>query len=365
MASILVIDDNYDMLEMLRIALASRGGYEVHLSANGEDGLALAKSEQPDLAIVDVMMPDINGYEVVRKLRADPSTEAMSIIILTARGQPVDEIAALEAGANLYMEKPVKPQTLLDEIKKLLSTSKKKIESGTFSVCSLRGGVGVTTLATNLALLFQQLTPSALIDFSTNSGHCASCLRIQAKRHWGKLLQKKAINDPVSAIGSLTMKHPSGLRLLAAPPVPLPIERLTEGHVKTILDVLNDKLRFVVVDMPPVLSSASIAILEQSAKVILVSGSDPLSIRSTRSTVEALKKYRDKFVLVLNNVVSGPQVSTKKAEKTFRMPVLAQIPYHENALTNKRKGTPAALSQPTSPFTSALQELIKTLLSPQ
>ncbi|OQY30248.1 MAG: hypothetical protein B6243_10665 [Anaerolineaceae bacterium 4572_5.2] len=94
MASILVIDDNYDMLEMLRIALSHRGGHRVSLCANGEDGLKLAKSERPDLAIVDVMMPDISGYEVVRQLRSEPKTEDMSIIILTARGQPVDKIAA-------------------------------------------------------------------------------------------------------------------------------------------------------------------------------------------------------------------------------------------------------------------------------
>lgn len=363
MASILVIDDNYDMLEMLRIALSHRGGHKVSLSANGEDGLKLAKSERPDLAIIDVMMPDISGYEVVRQLRAEPITKEMSIIILTARGQPVDKMAALEAGADLYMEKPVKPQDLLDEINGLLSAPKKQIESGLFPVCSLRGGVGATTLAANLALLFQQLKPSALIDFSTNSGHCASCLRLQTKRHWGMLLQAKAIENQVSAIGNLTMKHSSGLRLLAAPPIPLPVERLTEALVNSILDVIQEKLRFLVVDMPPALSSAGTVILEKSTKIILVSGSDPLSIQSTRSTLEALKKYHDKFVLLLNNFTSGHQVPIDKVEKTLRLPVTAQIPYHADALPNKLKGMPAVLGQPKSPFVSTLQQVVRTLLT--
>ncbi|RLD09673.1 MAG: hypothetical protein DRI56_03935 [Chloroflexota bacterium] len=363
MASILVIDDNYDMLEMLRIALSHRGGHRVSLCANGEDGLKLAKSERPDLAIVDVMMPDISGYEVVRQLRSEPQTEDMSIIILTARGQPVDKIAALDAGADLYMEKPVKPQDLLDEIEKLLSTPQKQIESGLFPVFSLRGGIGATTLAVNIALLFQQLNPSALIDFSTNSGHCASCLRLQPKRHWGMLLQTGITENQASTIGNLTMKHPSGLRLLAAPPLPLPADRLTGAHVNSILDVMQKKLRFLVVDMPPALSSASIAILEKSTKIILISSSDPLSIQSTRSTMESLKKYHDKFELLLNNITPGKQVSADKVEKTLRLPVTAQIPYHADALPNKLKGMPAVLSQPQSPFVSTLQQVIRTLLT--
>ena len=192
MASILVIDDNYDMLEMLRIALSHRGGHEVFLSTSGQEGLEMAKSELPDLAIVDVMMPEMDGYEVVRQLRAESSTKKMGIIILTARGQPVDKQAALESGADSFMVKPVKPQDLLDEIEKLLDIPQKG-SGGLFSIVSLRGGVGTTTLATNLALLLQRLDSTALLDFSPNSGHCASLLKLQPKRHWGELIKSKNV----------------------------------------------------------------------------------------------------------------------------------------------------------------------------
>lgn len=86
MASILIINDNYDTLEMMRVILGNQGGHAVSLSAGSLEGLKKAKSELPDLAIVDVMMPEMNGYDVVRELRSDPSTKDMRIIILTARG---------------------------------------------------------------------------------------------------------------------------------------------------------------------------------------------------------------------------------------------------------------------------------------
>ncbi|OQY30249.1 MAG: hypothetical protein B6243_10670 [Anaerolineaceae bacterium 4572_5.2] len=177
------------------------------------------------------------------------------------------------------------------------------------------------------------------------------------------LLQTGITENQASTIGNLTMKHPSGLRLLAAPPLPLPADRLTGAHVNSILDVMQKKLRFLVVDMPPALSSASIAILEKSTKIILISSSDPLSIQSTRSTMESLKKYHDKFELLLNNITPGKQVSADKVEKTLRLPVTAQIPYHADALPNKLKGMPAVLSQPQSPFVSTLQQVIRTLLT--
>ena len=157
MASILIIDDNEEILEMLQLAISKTTSHQVLLSTNGPDGLRKAHSEQPELAIVDVMMPKMNGYDVVRELRQDPKTADMAIIVLTARGQAVDKVAALEAGADRYMAKPVKIQDLVDEIERLLSEAPRIKGRGIYPVLSYRGGVGTTTLAVNFALLFQQL----------------------------------------------------------------------------------------------------------------------------------------------------------------------------------------------------------------
>ena len=98
-----------------------RSGHQTMLSADGPDGLAKALADPPDLAVIDVMMPDMTGYEVVRQLRANSATASLPIIILTARGQPVDRQAALDAGADMYMSKPVTMAELSERVEGLLA----------------------------------------------------------------------------------------------------------------------------------------------------------------------------------------------------------------------------------------------------
>ncbi len=362
MARILIIDDSYDMLEMLKVILGQEGEHQVSLSPNGKDGLAQALKEHPDLAIVDVMMPEMNGYEVVRHLRAEHSTANMGIIMLTARGQAVDKAAALEAGADQYMSKPVDARELLEMVDKIINVPQVQTESALYPVFSLRGGVGTTTMAVNLALLLQQLRNTALIDFSPNSGHCASYLGLRPQYHWGLLVRENAVENIDSSIGSLTLKHSSGLRLLAAPPTPIPVEQLTGGEAGLLLTVLQKYLRFIVVDMPPVLNSVSMLMLEKATKIILVSGSDSPGLQTTLRTLEVLPEYHDKVVLVLNNVTPGRQLPLAAVQRALHIPVTVQIPYHAQEVATKQAGAPAVLSQPKSPVVVNLQRVVRTLL---
>jgi len=282
----------------------------------------------------------------------------MGIIILTARGQAVDKAAALEAGASHYMSKPVNAQELLEAVNKILTVPPAQKGSVLYPVFSLRGGVGVTTLAVNLALLLQHLSATALIDFSPNSGHCASYLGLRPRQHWGQFIQK----DTDSTIGSLTMKHHSGLRLLAAPPIPIPTEQLAEATVELLLAVLQKYLHFVVVDMPPVLNSTSTLILEKATRVILVSGSDSPGLQTTLRTVQALQEYHHKLVLVLNHIAPGRQLPLSTVQRALHIPITAQIPYYAQEIATKQAGAPAVLSQPKSPVVSNLQQVVRTLL---
>ena len=104
--SILVIDDDPDTIEFLRIVFNVRGR-EVTGAPTGSEGLRLAHERPFDLILVDVMMPDIDGYEVCRRLRADPATATIPIVILTARSSLVDQTLGLEAGADRFLIKPV------------------------------------------------------------------------------------------------------------------------------------------------------------------------------------------------------------------------------------------------------------------
>jgi two-component system alkaline phosphatase synthesis response regulator PhoP len=118
MSRILIIDDEQDILDILEYNLVKEG-FEVQTSLNGTRGIELAKKYIPDLVILDVMMPEMDGIEVCETLRKIPELENLRICFLTARGEDYSQIAGLDAGADDYITKPIKPRVLVSRIKAL------------------------------------------------------------------------------------------------------------------------------------------------------------------------------------------------------------------------------------------------------
>ncbi len=116
---ILIVDDNPTNVDILRTRLAFHN-YDIITAADGEAGLALAGEKQPDLILLDIMMPKVDGIEVCRILRADPSLPFMPIIMVTAKADSKDIVAGLEAGADEYLTKPVDQAALVARVKSML-----------------------------------------------------------------------------------------------------------------------------------------------------------------------------------------------------------------------------------------------------
>ncbi len=119
MSSILIVDDEIDILEILKYNLVKEG-FSVEVATNGLDGIEIAKTFKPDLIILDVMMPQMDGIEVCEALRKLPGFESTLICFLTARGEDYSQIAGLDAGADDYISKPVKPRVLISRINAIL-----------------------------------------------------------------------------------------------------------------------------------------------------------------------------------------------------------------------------------------------------
>ena len=113
--NVLVVDDAADVRNLVAAHL-KRGGHKVLLAEDAPQALLIAAAEKPDLAIVDIMMPGMNGYELTQALREMPKTEEMPIIVLTARAGGADRAHALRVGADAYVQKPFELQRLTDEI---------------------------------------------------------------------------------------------------------------------------------------------------------------------------------------------------------------------------------------------------------
>jgi DNA-binding response OmpR family regulator len=118
--TILIIDDERDLVEMVRYNLAEKEGYDVISAGDGQTGLEIAQRHKVDLIVLDLMMPGIDGLEVCRRLRSDPRTGRIPIIMLTAKATEADRIVGLELGADDYVTKPFSPRELLARVKAIL-----------------------------------------------------------------------------------------------------------------------------------------------------------------------------------------------------------------------------------------------------
>jgi len=119
-AKILVVDDEVNITQILEFSIGAEG-FEVITATNGEEAIDKARKEQPDLIILDIMMPRIDGYEACRILKANPLTKNIPVVLLTAKGRDIDKRLGYEVGATDYIVKPFSPNKLIERINELLS----------------------------------------------------------------------------------------------------------------------------------------------------------------------------------------------------------------------------------------------------
>lgn len=133
---ILIVEDDRDIAEMVEYNLMEEG-YKTLSAFNGEDGVKLAKKESPDLIILDIMLPIIDGFEVCRILKKEQITADIPVIILSAKSQETDKIVGLELGADDYITKPFSPRELIARIRAILRRGR----ALSFSSCIERGDI--------------------------------------------------------------------------------------------------------------------------------------------------------------------------------------------------------------------------------
>ena len=116
---ILVVDDEIYIVHILDFSLGMEG-YEVVTALDGEQAIEQARNEKPDLIVLDIMMPKLDGYEVCKAIKSDPATKAIPVILLSAKGRNVDQKMGFDVGADDYITKPFSPRKLVERINQLL-----------------------------------------------------------------------------------------------------------------------------------------------------------------------------------------------------------------------------------------------------
>ncbi|HZY41466.1 MAG TPA: response regulator [Anaerolineae bacterium] len=358
MATILVIDDDLDLQQMLRLML-QRGGHKVITTGDGPDGLAKAKAVKPDMSIVDVMMPGMNGYQVVRKMREDPELAKMAILILTARAQSVDREAALSAQADDYMPKPFAPNELLSKVNELLvnRSASQGPARRTVTLLSLRGGVGVTSIAVNLALASQAKgLATCLVDLKPGPGHVALQLRLNVKSTWIDWCNSG--ESTAESVLRTLLPHESGLAVLAAPIVPMNFP--APERVTTLLGVLHEKFARVVIDAPSLWTGITAAAVIASDAVWIVIAPEVGSLQSTVGLLRAMKAAKvpdERVELIANQIMPRPGLALPAIEKALGHGFIGKLPFDEGQSNAIGAGTPLMIGQTDSALAAAITAL--------
>jgi CheY-like chemotaxis protein len=120
---ILLIEDDLDIQKMVRLSLKYQGGHEVVVASGGKEGLEKAAHENPDLILLDVMMPEMDGYETIKELKSQPGTRHIPVVFLSARAQQAEIQKGRELGAIGYLVKPFDPMMLASQLEALMNSA--------------------------------------------------------------------------------------------------------------------------------------------------------------------------------------------------------------------------------------------------
>jgi pilus assembly protein CpaE len=328
---ILIVDDDVDSLKLIGLML-KRHGYEVVVADAGNKALAKAEAEIPDLIILDVMMPDMNGLEVVRRLRTSDNTKEIPIIMFTAKTLIDDKVKGFEAGVDDYLTKPTHPAELASRVKAILARKAAQQPTGkppsstkkgmTIGIMGAKGGVGTTTLAINFAAaLLKSDEEPCIADFQLGNGTFARMIGTTSQG-MARVLNSGTIDN--ATVEKEVLVHQSGLRGLLSSSNP------KEAQLNVALDKALNTLRIlrelsnpVIVDLGHDLTPLNVQLLSQIDRLMFVVEANSVALEIANDHLEEI-----------DNLIGGGRVSVVVMNRSE-----ATLSWHdvENALQREVK----------------------------
>jgi CheY-like chemotaxis protein len=366
---ILIVDDDINALKLIGYAL-HKEGYEIITARSGQEALAKVQEEEPQLVILDIMMPHMDGYEVCRRLRAAPQTAQLPVIMLTAKGQLEDKVAGFEAGADDYLTKPVIPAELMARVKALLlrSTYAAPAKAKSIALIGAKGGVGVTTLAINLAITLAQMDKDVILfDLQPYSGAVALQLGLSPVNTIADLLEREVTALSQSVVNDSLIRHPHGIRVLPAAQGPQSIRgEITLPHLEAIISNLETIAQYLILDMGSQMSPPAQQVLKKCSQVILVTEPDQIALTLTQRALDSLQALDVKGsqigIVVVNRIRSALTPSRSTIESTLGSELLSLFtPAPELFAQAAAEGVPVVSAQQTSLHTDMFRELAQRI----
>jgi pilus assembly protein CpaE len=353
--------------------------FEIEVVDSGEKAEAAANRRTPNLIITDVLMPGMNGYELIRRLRRNSRFANTPVLILTGQSELSDKLEAFEAGADDFMTKPFEPAELLARISVLLRRSEAlselqqqssellKPKAQVLAVHSLRGGVGCSSLAINLgiALAKTRSKTALLVDMVLIAGQIALMLNQPLKRTWADIAHVSPEELDWDAIQTIIGKHDSGVHLIAAPTYPSEAELLTPQLFDKAFHILRANFDYLVVDLPHDFSIPSLYVLDVADWIVALMAPELASVRAVAAALDTYRKLEyspEKIKLVLNWMFERKGIRRKNIEMALKWPIELVIPYTQDLFVEAiNHGKPLVYDKPDDRVSEMLVGFARSL----
>ncbi len=374
---ILIVDDDVETLRLVGLML-QRQGYQIVAANNGTQAINMARSEEPDLIILDVMMPDMDGYQVTTELRKDPLLAETPILMFTAKSQVDDKVAGYDAGVDDYLTKPVHPAELIAHLKALLSRTRARQTiappaptSYTIGVVACKGGLGTSTLALNLAASYAKLSKSDVIavEVKPGQGTWASELGFSAGEGLGNLLKLKTAEITPAAVEKQLTMTSFGVRLLLSSNLSLNTDYSQLGEkLLAILHALTQLTPTVILDIGTPFLPGFEKVCSMCNEIFVVTEPQPNTIKRTKILFEELRTIgsglgRIISLVLYNRVRSEVQLSSVQVSELLGgTPITMMIPpAPELAYQAGLRQSPLINIQPDSLVAQQIDQLAKII----
>lgn len=363
---ILVVDDDLDSLKLIGMML-QRQGYEVIAANTGNQAISKAGNEQPDLVILDVMMPDMDGLEVCRRLRGSDTTRGIPIIMFTAKTLIDDKVAGFEAGADDYLTKPTHPAELSSRIKSVLGRSthreKKTPQRGTsIGVIGAKGGIGTTTIALNVAAsLVKEGQRPIVADFRLGAGSLGLMIGFEDNCGMANILGMSPSDIRPPTIDKELVSHVSGFRALLSSTRPK--EAQLNYPIEAALTTARGLMTLgnpVIFDLGTGYSTVNSKLLAEMSRIILLVEPFSATLRIAQELLYTIRNELQKRVdvVVVNRNQLKLQVPWHEVEERLNQEILAIVSSApELAFQAAEANSPMVTYQPNAIISSQIIKL--------
>jgi CheY-like chemotaxis protein len=377
---ILIVDDDLESVKLIGLMLERRG-YEISAAQSGAQALTKAQAENPDLIILDVMMPDMDGCEVCRRLRANAATADKPIIMFTAKTQVDDKVAGFQAGADDYLTKPVHQEELASRVEAVLLRSARRQAEGQPAVrakilgfLGSKGGVGTTTLAVNIAVSLARKVARGekVVLAEMQSGLAVTSFQLGLRGQGGIA---RLLNEPVDCIESRMVEaqleeHRSGVLVLSGQIEPPGVAvSVSPAHAEAVVRHLGAMADYLLLDLGVGLGEVNRRLLPSCYHIAVTIEPQRASLTLAQALLAemtgplSIARHRISLILV-NKTPSAASFTKETIEGLLQHDLVGVVtPAPEMAFQSAERGIPMVMLQPTSLVAQQLRRIAEYLVA--